>query len=162
MNIFYLHSDPIVSAQAMTNKHVVKMILESAQIMSTAHHVINEGQEYLRQLYKPTHKNHPSSVWVRQSPAHYQWLYEHFQALCKEYTRRYGRTHLTETKLDTLLKDDPYMDDLDFHHFEEPPQCMPDEYKSSCAVTGYRNYYLGEKISLEQDRIRFDNILEAV
>ena len=68
MNIFYLDRNPIVAAQMMCDKHVVKMILESAQMLSTAHRVL-DGDTYadLVGLYKIAHKNHPSSVWVRSS-----------------------------------------------------------------------------------------------
>jgi len=89
MNIFYLHTDPTVAARAMTNKHIVKMILESAQLMSTAHRVL-DGTPYTRlsksgarlkryhhplPLYEATHINHPSAVWVRESGRNYEKNY---------------------------------------------------------------------------------------
>ena len=66
MNIFYLDRNPVVAAQMMCDKHVVKMILESAQILSTAHRVL-DGDEHADNvgMYKMTHKNHPSTIWVR-------------------------------------------------------------------------------------------------
>ena len=72
MNIFYLDSDPYVAAKMHCDKHVVKMILESAQMLSTAHRVL-DGDEYAdeRGLYKMAHKNHPSTIWVRTSTDNY-------------------------------------------------------------------------------------------
>ena len=72
MNIFYLHRDPVAAAQMQCDKHVVKMILESAQMLSTAHRVL-DGDTYadLRGMYKLAHKNHPSTRWVRSNYRHY-------------------------------------------------------------------------------------------
>jgi hypothetical protein len=86
MNIFYLHRDPIVAAKVQYNKHVVKMILESAQMLCTAHHHFNEDTNV---PYKKAHYNHPSTKWVRESIDHYFWLYDHMIGLGEEYTRRY-------------------------------------------------------------------------
>ena len=89
MNIFYLARDPEIAAQMMCDKHVVKMILESAQMLSTAHRVL-DGDEYANShgLYKMAHKNHPSTIWVRSSVKNYMWLYDHMIALMNEYTHR--------------------------------------------------------------------------
>ena len=89
MNIFYLDKDPVVAAQMMCDKHVVKMILESAQMLSTAHRVL-DGDTYANKvgLYKMAHKNHPSTIWARSSIENYDWLSGHMQALMKEYTYR--------------------------------------------------------------------------
>ena len=97
MNIFYLDRDPQIAAQMMCDKHVVKMILESAQMLSTAHRVL-DGDEYADKngLYKKAHVNHPSSEWVRCSYQQYKWLYDHMVALMEEYTYRYGKHHATE------------------------------------------------------------------
>ena len=100
MNIFYLDRDPVIAAQMMCDKHVVKMILESAQMLSTAHRVL-DGDEYANKmgLYKMAHKNHPSTIWVRSSERIIEWLWEHYVALMDEYTYRYGKTHATERML---------------------------------------------------------------
>jgi hypothetical protein len=155
MNIFYLHTDPVISAQAMTNKHVVKMILESAQLLSTAHHVL-DGDNNL--LYKKTHVNHPSNIWTRESVDNYNWLYQHFIALCEEYTKRYGKIHMTQTKLANMLKTPPRnikhipstkvriaISDTRWHH--------------SDPVQAYRTYYQQEKLKLEQDITRYHSII---
>ena len=80
MNIFYLSRCPQKSAELMCDKHIVKMILESAQMLCTAHH-INGTDLKLNTIYKPAYKNHPSCVWVRESPKNYDWLYLHFLTL---------------------------------------------------------------------------------
>jgi len=136
MNIFYLSDCPKEAAVQQHNKHVVKMILESAQMLCTAHHECGPEKEG---LYKRTHTNHPSAVWVRQSTSHYQWLYNHMLELGEEYTRRYHRTHLTITKMKKLLATPPV--DVPEAGFTPPPQCMPDEYKVDNTVEAYQNYY---------------------
>ena len=82
MNIFYLHPDPAKAASFFYDKHKVKMILESAQMLCTAHHVYNNGDNV---PYKKAHLNHPSTIWVRDSIHHYNWLYDHMLALGREY-----------------------------------------------------------------------------
>lgn len=111
MNIFYVDRDPIVAAQNLVDRHVVKMILESAQLLSTAHRII-DGVEYEGQsasgrkvkrwklpdsretsLYSATHVNHPSSVWCRDKSENYVWLFRHFKGLLSEYEFRYNKIH---------------------------------------------------------------------
>lgn len=142
MNIFYLSSCPEKAAQYQYNKHVVKMILESAQLLCTAHNLLDGSDADVP--YKSTHKNHPSAVWARQSSANYSWLYFHMLALGDEYTKRYGRQHLTITKCKKVLGRAP--GGIFNTGFTEPPQCMPDEYKvEGDSVTAYWNYYENEK-----------------
>ena len=90
MNLFYLHPDPTVAAQMQCDKHVVKMLLETAQMLCTAHHEV-DGSRAPKRLYKSAYKNHPSTRWVRADAYHYEWAYKHFAALCDEYTYRYGK-----------------------------------------------------------------------
>ena len=141
MNIFYLDKCPVKAAKYQYNKHVVKMILESAQMLCTAHHCLL-GED-ANVPYKIAHKNHPSTRWVRSSANAYEWLYKHFVALSKEYTKRYGKEHLSYTKCKDVLNIMP--GSLVYTGFEQPPQCMPDEYKDKCSVQAYWNYYIGEK-----------------
>ena len=143
MNIFYLNRKPEIAAQMMCDKHVVKMILESAQMLSTAHRVL-DGDEYADRvgLYKMTHKNHPSSIWVRSAHENYDWLWAHMDALMKEYTYRYGKHHATERMIHDLWKP-PY--NLPVGDFTDPPQCMPDYCKNEDVVTAYHKYYIMEK-----------------
>jgi len=143
MNIFYLDRDPVVAAQMMCDKHVVKMILESAQMLSTAHRVL-DGDEYANEtgLYKLAHKNHPSTIWVRSSVHNYMWLYVHMTALMNEYTYRYGKHHATERLLKPLEKCPTFIPTVDY---KDPPQCMPDYCKGKDPVLAYQNYYILEK-----------------
>lgn len=139
MNIFYLHTCPDKSARLMYNKHVVKMILESAQLLCTAHR--EWGNDNVP--YKATHKNHPSAVWTRSSGAHYYWVYDHMVALGREYKRRYGREHLTIQKCKEVLGHLP--PNIPLVPLVQPPQCMPDEYKADDTVEAYWSYYIGDK-----------------
>ena len=141
MNIFYLDKCPEKAARLQYNKHVVKMILESAQMLCATHHVIGDPND---SPYKLAHKNHPSTVWVRQNVHHYDWLWNHMIGLAEEYTNRYNKKHLSATKLmDAEMYVSPEgMPDIEF---KQPPQCMPDEYKDKCSVQAYWNYYIGEK-----------------
>ena len=140
MNIFYLDEDPEVAAIMQYNKHVVKMILESAQMLCTAHHHYDMFTDV---PYKKAHYNHPSTIWVRQNKKHYRWLYNHMIALGEEYTHRYGKIHMSITKCKGPLFTYPL--DIPEGKFEQPPQCMPDEYKADCAIHAYWNYYIGDK-----------------
>lgn len=148
MNIFYLDHDTKECASYHCDKHVVKMILEYAQLMSTAHRVL-DGDEYADDvgLYKETHKNHPSAVWARQNSNNYIWLYRLFCNLLEEYTLRYGRTHKT-----SCLKEPLYVLPCNITYGKEmlqPPQCMPNEYKvDRNSTAAYRNYYIGAKASI--------------
>lgn len=141
MNIFYLHRDPYKAAEVQYNKHVVKMILESAQMLCTAHHHYGSGDNV---PYKKAHYNHPSTIWCRENDKHYRWLFNHMLALGSEYTKRYGKKHLSIDKcfgpLSFLPPNIPRGE-----RFEQPPQCMPDEYKDECSIKAYWNYYIGEK-----------------
>jgi len=139
MNIFYLDECPDKAARLQYNKHVVKMILESAQMLCAAHHVIGNPDDV---PYKLAHKNHPSTIWVRQNSIHYDWLYDHMRALGDEYTKRYGKTHLSITKCKHLVYPPKNIPTV---MFNQPPQCMPDEYKDKCSIQAYWNYYIGEK-----------------
>ena len=140
MNIFYLDKCPEKAAKLQYNKHVVKMILESAQMLCAAHHVLGDPNDV---PYKLAHKNHPSTIWTRKNANNYKWLFRHMMHLGDEYTKRYGKTHLSITKCwDTLCHLPP---NIPQEPFEQPPQCMPDEYKDKCSVQAYWNYYIGEK-----------------
>ena len=146
MNIFYLSTDPEKAAQMMYNKHVVKMILESAQLLCTAH-VISDG-ENTNVPYKVTHKNHPSAIWARESTSNYKWLYDHMIALGEEYTRRYGKKHLTIIKCSGVLSKAPA--NVTKTELTPMPQCMPDQYKvPGNSVEAYWNYYEAEKVNVK-------------
>lgn len=136
MNLFYLDRDPVEAARMQCDKHVVKMILETAQMLSTAH-VELDGKQV---AYKATHKNHPSTVWVRSSAKAYRWAYEHMMALSAEYTRRYGKVHKTIREHALSLSLPPVNVALGAD-FVDPPQCMYDECKRDDTVLAYQLYY---------------------
>ena len=154
MNIFYLDPSPRRSVDFMSDKHIVKMVLESAQLLCTAHQILDskthiDGVE----LYKVAHKNHPSSIWVKSNKHHYNWLYEHFVELSNEYTQRYKKTHTTYSKLSHVLSTPPK--NIPQKKFELPPQCMPDQYKNKSTVKAYLTYYANEKLFNNGDKKRF-------
>ena len=102
MNIFVLHQSAPLAAKMHCDKHVVKMILEYCQLLSTAHRVLDEGEldPWMDEtLYKTTHKNHPSSVWVRQNARNYQYVFDLLFSLHAEYKQRYGKPHASWQKL---------------------------------------------------------------
>ena len=163
MNIFYLHTDPVQCAKWHCDQHVTKMILEYAQMLSTAHRVCdgeevqmlsNSGKRMVIQfklidgreshLYKCAHMNHPSNIWVRMSTRHYKWLYQLWLCLCQEFFSRYGKDHSTYKKLRLHLSNIP--DNIDDLGFKAPPQCMPDECKiEGNTIQAYRNFYKAHK-----------------
>ena len=164
MNIFYLDSDETKCAESHVDKHVVKMILEYAQLLSTAHRLLDgvesvglskTGRKQTRYvlpderesiLYSATHINHPSAVWCRQTDSNYIWLSKLLLACCKEYTYRYGKVHKCEESglVKTLFHNTPK--NIPHGNFTGPTPAMPD----ACKVEGdslqsYRNYYFMNK-----------------
>jgi hypothetical protein len=146
MNIFFLSRNPEVAATMACDKHVVKMILETTQLLYTAQHLNdNNLDECPYVVYKIAHKNHPSAIWTRSSMDHYMWLCELGLAYCDEYRHRYGsyKEHSCEKHLRWLYQNPPQ---IEYNGFDDPPQCMPDKYKDEDCVDAYRNYYIGEKL----------------
>jgi len=149
MNIFALADDPVNSAKWQHDKHVVKMTLESAQLISTAVRLRPDWAtrcEPFFKLYKPTHQNHPCTKWARMNSNNFRWLCEHGLALANEYSHRFWRTHKSKKIIEIGCK---LADKLSVCGNGKPtefPLCMPDEYKSGDHVLSYRLYYLGEKI----------------
>ena len=137
MNIFVLDEDPHVAASMACDKHVVKMILETAQMLCAA--AIAKGYEM---PYGATHKHHPCTLWAGLSRGNWDWLVEHGIALCAEYTLRYGKVHKSQQIIEHArdMK-------ISFCNQQLTPfaQAMPPQYKNECAVTAYRAYYMGEK-----------------
>lgn len=161
MNIFYLDNDVTKCAEMHNDKHVVKMILEYAQLLSTAHRVLDgvltigvsesgrKQQRYILEderqqvLYSATHINHPSAVWCRQSDSNYIWLAKLLMACCKEYTYRYGKVHkceqtgLVSELFSKLPKNLPKQ-----KNFTAPTPAMPEDCKvKGDELSSYRNYY---------------------
>ena len=176
MNIFYLSKNWKRAAEMHCDKHCVKMLVEYAQLMSTAHRVIDGTEYYAKtkndrkikrwlhpdpklelELYKASHVNHPSNIWVRENEEHYTWLFRLFRMLSEEYTKRYSKktliknfggefkVHKSWEKLGKILEIAPK--NIEDNGWTDPPQCMPDHCKDEDTVTAYRNYYIKEKSS---------------
>ena len=173
MNVFFLHNDPQICAEMHCDKHLLKMVIEYAQLLSTAHRVLdgtlgitlsdsgrkrqtytlNDGRDGL--LYSATHVNHPSAIWVRDNIENYLWLYDMWSHLLDEYTYRYGKQHscarlicalaITPRNISTASK------------FFPPTPAMPAELKIVAdnplpgrkydVLKSYHNYYNVEKRS---------------
>ena len=164
MNIFYLSEDVKECAQMHLDKHVCKMVIEYAQLLSTAHRVL-DGEEYRRlsannrsikawrlpdgreeRLMKPTMMNHPSAIWVRQSDKNYLWLYDMWVELLKEFTYRYGKTHACARLIPDLVM---LPTNIPKKPFTQPTPAMPDECKvPGNSLQSYRNYYVMNKSHL--------------
>ena len=140
MNVFVLDRDVRKCAQYHNDKHVVKMILESAQLLCGVHHMVEENTDEVP--YRLSHKNHPCSIWARENISNYLWLCELGLELCKEYTHRYEKRHKSQDVIEWCLINLPNIPEEDF---TEPPKAMPEEYKVDDVVQSYRNYYLGDK-----------------
>lgn len=160
-----MHEDPRQCAEWMVDKHVVKMILETAQLLSTAHRLMDGLEIHLELekngkirkkrvwvlddhrndvLYSATHINHPSAIWCRQSVENYNWLVDHLFALSDEYTYRYGKKHLTIQKLGYIIQSPPF--NLKDWDMTKMPSCMDRQYViSDDPITNYRNYYIKGK-----------------
>lgn len=171
MNIFYLHNNVVQCAQWHVDKHVVKMILESCQLLSTARRLIDgvptiekryvqgslparfrnvkrwvlvDNPAVDKIIYQATHINHPSAVWVRHSFENYCWLSDLTFALIDEYKYRYGKEHKCEIVARHLAY--PPVNNFPHEGFTEPTPAMPDEYKVyGDSITSYHNYYRGSK-----------------
>lgn len=140
MNIFWLDNDLSRAAMCHHDKHVVKMVLETAQILSTALHL--RGVSFNGQ-YRPTHTKHPCVLWAAESNNNSIRLYNLGCRLLSEYTYRYGRVHKCNT---VMLGIHSHLVGVNVDRSTPPPLCMPDEYKTDDIVESYRNYYRAVKI----------------
>lgn len=160
MNIFYLSHKPSRCARWHCDKHVVKMILETAQLLYTAHWFLAgpEGPDFLTAPYRKNakergyrsikNKNHPSAIWTRESLDHYMWLCMFGAYLCEEYKYRFGsqKRHSCEEHLYWLAAHAPAS--IPPTGWRQPPQAMPEEYQKSDSIAAYRAYYVGGKKDL--------------
>lgn len=165
MNIFVLDEDPVLAAIYQCDKHVVKMIVESAQMLCTAHRVLDgiatkklsqSGKTQIKYwdlsnksiqdeeiYYKAVHINHPCSVWVRNSKENYLWLYKHFISLCDEYKHRYKKTHKTDSILREILNTSPSnIPDIRLTEFALAMNAHPECIIPDNTVQSYREYYI--------------------
>ena len=141
MNIFFLDKTPEKSAEMLCDKHVPKMLLESAQMLSTA---VQNYMGRIEELYKPAYPNHPMTKWVGSTFSNFQWTLENAVYISDEYTKRFKKLHKSSRILNVIY-DNQYYKDIPDERFTEPPQCMPDEYKDKDYVTAYRRYYNNDK-----------------
>jgi hypothetical protein len=150
MNIFFLDENPTLSAKYHVDKHVVKMILETAQLLCGVHHMTDQVTTKYRPSndqvpYKLSHKNHPCAIWARESLSNYLYLCELGLELGKEYTYRYGKRHKSIEVIEWCIVNKPNIPDIGF---TTPARAMPDEFKVDSVVESYRNYYMGAKSDL--------------
>ena len=141
MNIFVLSINPREAAEYHCDKNVVKMILETAQLLYTAHWIL-DPDNLPANAYRKTHPNHPCAIWVRESVENYRWLSDLGLCLCREYTFRYGKSHKTKEHINWLSDNFPPLPSVDRTPFR---MAMPDEYKNADPVLAYHAYYLGAK-----------------
>ena len=172
INIFYIDENPRDIAKSLVDKHCVKMPLESAQMLSTAHRLldgtptvmVNDKKKKLMYLldgesckfdeltkkftimnskcYQVAHAKHPSTVWTMLNKSNYDWHFDLFSAMLSEYTSRYGKKHQCE-KLLPFLKNSPV--NIRLGNFTPPTPAMPDRYKVDNILESYRSYYAGDK-----------------
>lgn len=160
MNIFFLSMDPRQAAAWHCDRHVVKMLLESTQLLWTAWHILSAGEEGADRIllsapcalssgkpgYRPTHKNHPCAIWVRAAAGNYRWLVALARSLAAEYHFRWGRAepHACEAHVEWLAAHEP--NGLPAGPLTWPALAMPLPYKISPSPTAcYKAYYLGQK-----------------
>jgi hypothetical protein len=135
-----LDKDPKLSAKYLGDIHVVKMTLESTQLLCSAFY---SNSNLTNIPYKLTHKNHPCAIWVRESKANFEWLLSHLEGLLAEYTLRYNKIHKTQKVIELLSKNLPSLPSYNITCFA---QAMPEQYRNeNDPVTAYRNYYINEK-----------------
>ena len=169
MNIFALDNCPSKSVQYMHDVHVNKMLLETAQLLSTAHRVLDGELWYDKSknnrnikrwrltddreefLYKATHVNHPSNIWVRETKANYYWTLQHFIALCNEFKHRFTKRHETDRKLKQLRAIAAPKNINRSHELTPFAIAIKDtQWHREDPVEAYRAYYRGEKLSWMQ------------
>jgi hypothetical protein len=154
MNLFLLSWDPLECAEWHCDKHVVKMILELVQMLYTAWHINNSGDILpsdapncistgQRGYKKISNHNHPMARWVRESKWNYSFTIKLALSLCLEFEYRYKHFHGCTDHVIWLANNYPQ-----FEKYSKTviPQCMPEQYKTSCPVQAYRNYYRGDKV----------------
>lgn len=137
--------NPWIAAQNLCDKHVVKMVLETTQILSTV--AYRYGGTYVP--YKPTHKNHPCTLWAGETMGNWLWLLQHGLGIANAYLDRYGKVHNCHELLDKLyeqaMKGAGIPSTTDFDEITPFAQAMPEKYKHKDVVQAYRAYYIGEK-----------------
>ena len=153
MNIFFLSIDTTDCVKQYSDQHVVKMLLETAQLLCTVHRVLNTGNEDVP--YKATHMNHPCSVWARDTLGNYLWLVELGKSLAWEYKHRFNRSHKSAEVIRWCELNTPESLSGAFY---DPPQVMAPELQKKFATEGYKALYVNKYITGMQNkrtRMRF-------
>ena len=140
MNIFILDKSPTQAARFHSDKHCIKMILEHTQLLSTAIRI--HSNDTVEGVYKIAHKNHPCTIWTRQTRSNFKWLCEMTEELFKEYTRRYGKQHKSYSVFKICQQNSHIIPEGGLTNFA---QAMPPEYKDTDPVKAYRTYYIKDK-----------------
>lgn len=144
MQVFVLDLDPKKAAIYHNDKHIVKMPVETAQILCTVHHLTSNRTDI---PYKKTHIHHPCVIWAMESIDNYDWLLMLLIELLDEYTYRYGKIHAVKKVYDWLNTNKPKLPQKGLTPFA---LTMPDIYKTNDPVESFRNFYKGEKISFSK------------
>lgn len=152
MNIFFLSDDPNQAARWLVDRHITKMGMEATQMLCTAYH-----EQGVEAPYRPSHRNHPSSIWCRESFDNFQWLVGHAYTIFDEYTARYGKIHKSQAVLE-WCEDNIHklsFDSYDLTSFaiaiSEDSECRKlTNFESLTAIDKYRAYYLFDKKHLHQ------------
>ena len=173
MNIFAVNEDPRLAALQLPDKLIPKMIVESAQMLSTAHRVLDgDAKADAKGLYKKAYENHPSTIWVREDAMNYWWLWMHALTLCEEYKWRFSpdgknlaNPHKTESVIHALQKlplKIPANKDTNWEVLQDLPLCMPDQYKQS-GNGNYHQYYATESYQMfvTQDKPYMQDVFKA-
>tara|TARA_B100000214_G_scaffold172208_1_gene123796 strand:+ start:2391 stop:2999 length:609 start_codon:yes stop_codon:yes gene_type:complete len=175
MNLFFLDGDPVQAARLQSDVHIVKMILETMQMLCTALYFCKNPLVFPFQLYKPAHVNHPSTKWIRHSSENFSWALSHGYEMCLEYTRRYEKIHKCQPMYEALLrlplldftkisKKEYDMKKVAFHDIPSSVRfvaiAIADEIFSNCAeydddnnllaISTYRNYYIYKTTTLKR------------
>lgn len=137
MNIFYLNDDINTSCSLLDDKRVVKMCLETAQLLCTARNELGA-----KSPYKSFNPKHPCCIWAMESSRNWDWLKRYGLALCKEYSYRFNKKHKCESIIRSLVN--PVKKNAGI---TKRPQCMDEIYKNKNAIQAYTNYYISEKIN---------------
>lgn len=144
MQIFYLDTNLKHSVRYHVNKHVVKMPIESAQVLCT---VLRERGE-ADMSYKSVYRNHPITRWADSNMLNFHWLNLYGLALCKEYRYRWNRVHATESVLANIYQFTMHYGGIGSTFYNEPPMCVSARFKVLSLVNAYRAYYLATKSRL--------------
>lgn len=161
MNIFILDRNPVKAAQMLCDRHIPKMIVESAQMLSTAHRLLDGKPEKRKSrsgktiqtyyafgdvrdhlYYAAVHKHHPCTLWTMESKQNYDWHYGHFVSMSREFEYRRNKKHVTFEKLGKILAAPPEnIPHIGLTEFAQAMSHYPDCKVPGDAVQAYRNYY---------------------